>query len=425
MNCINTKSKEFQELLEASKLPSLLLEMRVAKWQEQNGLESFPKVEDIIQSQEVNFTLKSIDILQSDKAKQVFDKGKKANWDLNKILTELQVPKEQKQLLLDLGITDREQLALELANNYSYSVEINTAKENLKPIIKQENITKEIFESINVEPEFDGDPESYSYIKETPEAIYYATFNSEGEEYYTKSVKGEQNNNSSYYSNLTVPGGTNYTEQEIATPLITPSIKGHAQFSTDNGIGWFRSDDKVKNDENQISLGKELSYDDPYISTSRKKDFKKYEVLNENGNSIGTVIIEHRGHKSVILHPKLDVVGKGYGKKLYKHISSKFDVQIEEWNEGAISNSSSAKKMWDSLEKEGSAKRIFDEEQGYNFRVLTYSAKNTKTRRILEVQSDWGQKQRKSAEPDINIKYDIQQIINGLQKSGDLKIDCN
>ncbi len=55
MNCINTKSKEFQELLEASKLPSLLLEMRVAKWQEQNGLESFPKVEDIIQSNEVNY----------------------------------------------------------------------------------------------------------------------------------------------------------------------------------------------------------------------------------------------------------------------------------------------------------------------------------------------------------------------------------
>jgi predicted SprT family Zn-dependent metalloprotease len=49
MNCINTKSKEFQELLEASKLPSLLLEMRIAKWQEQNGLDNFPKVEDIIE----------------------------------------------------------------------------------------------------------------------------------------------------------------------------------------------------------------------------------------------------------------------------------------------------------------------------------------------------------------------------------------
>ena len=45
------------------------------------------------------------------------------------------------------------------------------------------------------------------------------------------------------YSNLTVPGGTNYTEQEIATPEITPNIKGHAAFSTAKGIGWFRSDE--------------------------------------------------------------------------------------------------------------------------------------------------------------------------------------
>ena len=111
MNCINIKSLEYKELLEASKLPSLLLEMRIAKWQETNGLDKFPKVEDIIQSNEVNQTLKAVDILQSDKAKQIFEKGKKANWDLNKILTELQVPKEQKQLLLDLDITDREQLA--------------------------------------------------------------------------------------------------------------------------------------------------------------------------------------------------------------------------------------------------------------------------------------------------------------------------
>ena len=55
MNCIRTDIKEFQELLEASKLPSLLLEMRIAKWQEKNGLDSYPKVEDVIQSNEVNY----------------------------------------------------------------------------------------------------------------------------------------------------------------------------------------------------------------------------------------------------------------------------------------------------------------------------------------------------------------------------------
>lgn len=48
-----------------------------------------------------------------------------------------------------------------------------------------------------------------------------------------------------YYSGLNVKGGTNYRENEIKTPGIRPVIKGHAAFSTDEGIGWFRSDDKI------------------------------------------------------------------------------------------------------------------------------------------------------------------------------------
>ena len=62
-----------------------------------------------------------------------------------------------------------------------------------------------------------------------------------------KYAQQKGNNTTQYYSNLTVPGGTNYTENEISTPLITPSIKGHAQYSTDNGIGWFRSDNQLIN----------------------------------------------------------------------------------------------------------------------------------------------------------------------------------
>jgi hypothetical protein len=51
---------------------------------------------------------------------------------------------------------------------------------------------------------------------------------------------------SNYYDNLTVPGGINYREHEIKTPEINFSIKGHARFSTHEGIGWFRTDDKEK-----------------------------------------------------------------------------------------------------------------------------------------------------------------------------------
>ena len=326
------------------------------------------------------------------------------------------------QILKDISLND---VVVELSTQMSYTVEINTAKnqeitrnEQLPPIGSKIgfNYNNSFYEIENEIDFSDGQPMNIINYYKDGKSIKY--------EEYNEAEKNSKQTNSSYYSNLTVPGGTNYTENEISTPLITPSIKGHAQFSTDNGIGWFRSDEQLTN-RSKVSLGDELKYDDPYIPIGRKKDFKKYEVLNENGNSVGTVVVEYRGKDSVILHPKLDIVGKGYGKALYKFIASNFNVQIQEWNEGAISNSSVAKKMWDSLEKEGVAKRIFDEEQGDNFRVLNYRANAIKTRRILEVQSDWGQKQRKSSEPDINIKYDIQQIINDLQKSGDLKIDCN
>ena len=56
------------------------------------------------QQNEINYILKAVDILQSDKAKQIFEKGQKANWDLNKILTELQVPKEQGNIIKEYAV---------------------------------------------------------------------------------------------------------------------------------------------------------------------------------------------------------------------------------------------------------------------------------------------------------------------------------
>lgn len=61
-----------------------------------------------------------------------------------------------------------------------------------------------------------------------------------------------------FYSRLTVPGGINYEENEIATPQIVPSIAGHARFATDNGIGWFRSDEKA------TTIKEENSYNPNY-----------------------------------------------------------------------------------------------------------------------------------------------------------------
>ena len=208
------------------------------------------------QEPSVNYGLKSIDILNSDKAKQIFEKGKKANWDLNKILTELAIPKEQKQLILDSGKTDREEIITDLLANYSYTIEINTAKEESK--YKKTNTTEgEFFHngSTYVDMMWEG------YTKDGKQ-ITQEEFQKASKEYHLKRDLGNQQP-TQYYSNLTVPGGVNYTENEIATPAITPSIKGHAQFATDKGIGWFRSDEQIDNinDNRYDSFVKQLKED--------------------------------------------------------------------------------------------------------------------------------------------------------------------
>jgi hypothetical protein len=166
------------------------------------------KNSDIVKNQEeynkeVNYRLKAVEILSSDKAKQVFDKGNKNNWNLDKILTELAIPKEQKQLLLDLGIKDREQLAVELASKYAFTVEMNVVFEKVYGI-EQENI---------------------------PYLINYTR----------NDVKYKNNSDWSY------------KEVQINTPLIEPSIKGHTEpFDNANGIGWIRVCTNEKTGEVEI-----------------------------------------------------------------------------------------------------------------------------------------------------------------------------
>ena len=133
----------------------------------------------------------------------------------NKIQKDFQISKNELNLIKEQpGDNINEKLTNFLAN-YSYVVEVNTA---IEPIYDP-------FQSIS-------------------------DYNQEMEERLTQ-----------HYSNLTVPGGTNYTENEIATPLITPSIEGHARFSTENGIGWFRSDEKsqpLQAEEDQyVTIGDE------------------------------------------------------------------------------------------------------------------------------------------------------------------------
>lgn len=203
--------------------------------------EMFSEVTDI-NNNKVNYTFKAVNILLSDKAKQVFDKGNKNKWPLDKILTELAIPKEQKQIILSLkdedlsfgGLDLRESIITSLASRYSYTVEVNTAKTR----------------DVSYDNAYTDEYGNYIDDKRLSEL--------------------QKENPTQYYSNLTVPGGTNYTENEISTPLIMPSIKGHAQFSTDKGIGWFRSDDKIAEDYSQ---------DEQYLQQVERNEFDGLEIL--------------------------------------------------------------------------------------------------------------------------------------------------
>lgn len=166
----------------------------------------------------VNASLKLVAALRDARATRwfndMFQKGNKPQF-LQKIQQDLQAPKAQVEMLKKL-IQGREydnigQLITDVMTELSYTVEVNvreqggrTSAEEIAELRALGMTQAEMDEAIGTEP-------------------------------------------TQHYSSLTVPGGVNYRENEIKTPDITPSIKGHAAFASDKGIGWFRSDDKAIN----------------------------------------------------------------------------------------------------------------------------------------------------------------------------------
>lgn len=241
MKCINKNLEPIKELLNDFKEPVL-----------SKILDSFP--DDYIPTKEealkkysellgssVDYKLKVINALQSDKVRQ-------PNKNFQGFLNDLQkqgVPKDQIELLNQVYQegNSKEDLAIKLASNYSFSVEINTAKN----------------QSID--------------LRNSDFARNTGLFDEE------ELAPSDEPGNTQYYSNLTVPGGTNgsYREMEISTPLITPSIRGHAEFATENGIGWFRSDDRQSNStinsqNNDEKKEKKIKPNDTWRDVYRKID---------------------------------------------------------------------------------------------------------------------------------------------------------
>jgi len=200
--------------------------------------------------------LKAVNALQTDKAVTLFstlDRNKvKGDAFWNKVQADLQIPKEQIELLKQYNTTNREELIANMLGDYSFAIEINLAKKT--EIVPTRELTQEELEASEyIDPYMIGVPSEEKAIP------------------------------TQYYSNLTVPGGTNYTENEIATPAITPAIKGHAQFATDKGIGWFRSDDSVVGIQNRKALPQEIEEARDTQGVQAAKELEKNGVPSVGG----------------------------------------------------------------------------------------------------------------------------------------------
>lgn len=177
----------------------------------------------------INASLKATNALFSDRADDFFktvEKNKLSGetfW--KKMQSDLSIPKEQIELLKAFGTQKRDELITNLLANYSYTIEINTAKGYKHPESITENFARDgIF---NYSRDISYQTGEYIYKKTDVTKSYLqpdgSRYNGEiitKEEFDKILKKYNETPNSSYYSNLTVPGGTNYTENEIATPGV-------------------------------------------------------------------------------------------------------------------------------------------------------------------------------------------------------------
>lgn len=303
MNCININSSEYKQLLKDSGFKPEILKAKISLWQDVNGFDSFPTLKDLgINPSTVNVALKSLDILTSDKAEKLFktlEKNKVAdNIFWTKVQQDLAIPKEQVEILKSFDTKDRNQLITDLLSNYSYTVDINTAQKQIKSV---------------------SNPGEWS--------------DNEIDNFFAEEFSTETGN-TMYYSNLTVPGGTNYTEQEIATPDITPSIKGHAKFATDKGIGWFRSDDKQ---DSVLQWGVYTPENELLASFKTEQEAKEFnnKRKDKNWNQVAYVDTNVKETKTRrILEVQSDLFQKGRDKSMLVKVNKSSEIPTDRFTYG-------------------------------------------------------------------------------------------
>lgn len=313
----------------------------------------------------VNASLKLVQSLRDPRAQKWFDtlykKGQKDTF-FAKLQQDLQAPKGQVDLLKKWINRNDPQSVGDMVTGVlaevSYTIEVNETTRRM------DNSDRRKYENFNI----DGETYNYEFIifekiRVTDEDRGIDEYTRNGEyisrDEYEKAYAKYREVNAEVvptqsYVGLTVPGGTNYRENEIKTPDITPTIKGHAAFATDQGIGWFRSDERVLNQEverrenpNKKKNLIKLWGEDKRYKEILSHDITVYDdIITGNVDTYGGILIDNTT-----------------GKKYYLH--------------------------QDDLEPDLSAGATDS-----NINNTYFGGTPTKTRRILEVQSDLFQKGR-------------------------------
>lgn len=180
----------------------------------------------------INASLKLVSSLRDPRAEKWFKSLPRETF-LTKLQQDLQAPKSQVDMLAkwlkDKNIDSISDMITGVLAELSYTVEVNVATDKY------------------TETGLSAQDVTYATTQREREELEELGWVNIGENRYSPNpdLVSKNATPTQHYSSLSVPGGTNYRENEIKTPDITPSIKGHAAFSTDQGIGWFRSDDQA------------------------------------------------------------------------------------------------------------------------------------------------------------------------------------
>lgn len=232
------------------------------------------------QQDNLDFELRIVNALSNPKVESLYNRFyNKGNFD--KFYFELQIyaGKQQVDILRQWNHENNPQSLQEMATgilaNMSQVVTVKTAMDPERGIYAQRNFNFNGDDYVRW-----GEDDFERYIGGDRNNVVKLT----AKEFEAIARKYEKRTPTSHYAYLTVPGGTNYTENEIATPGVVPAIRGHAEFSTQNGIGWFRSDDRL------IQTQQEMTGDEQrqLAAKNRLRALEGQDPLEELPNLITT-----------------------------------------------------------------------------------------------------------------------------------------